>query len=118
MILSSNPPALMMSAMMMGLLVAPLTPQARTFFTSLGSIESSQTLVPVEMSCLSDMRPPCVGPTFYGARFDFAPSHSENLLVIGANRMSRPFNRCGHVLRTKLVELRLELAVLCAKRRK
>src|SRR3954470_10314020 len=60
-IFSSNPPALMMSAMMIGLLVAPVAPIARFFFTCLGSIESSQTFVPVEVSCLSDMmRPPCV----------------------------------------------------------
>ncbi len=53
--LSLNAPALMMSATMIGLLVAPVAPAARFFFTSGGSIESSQTLVPVAISDFSDM---------------------------------------------------------------
>ena len=52
---SLNAPALMMSATMIGLLVAPVAPAARFFFTSGGSIESSQTLVPVAISDLRDM---------------------------------------------------------------
>src|SRR4051812_2978028 len=47
---SSNAPVLTMSATMIGLDVAPVAPSARFFCTSLGSIESSQTLVPVPIS--------------------------------------------------------------------
>ena len=51
---SSKRPVLTRSAMMMGLEVAPLTPLALFFSISLGSTESSQTVVPVSMR---DWRP-------------------------------------------------------------
>src|SRR4030081_3697448 len=44
-----------MSDTIIGFDVAPLAPIARFFFTSSGSIESSQTFVPVAISDLSDM---------------------------------------------------------------
>ncbi len=43
---SSNRPVLMMSPMMIGLDVAPVAPKARLAATSLGSTESSHSLVP------------------------------------------------------------------------
>src|SRR5207248_4020903 len=55
-ICSSNCPDLIMSDTMMGLLVAPVAPIARFFFTIGGSIESSQTFVPVAINDFSDIR--------------------------------------------------------------
>src|SRR5262245_20337355 len=46
----SKRPVLMRSEMMIGLLVAPVAPSARFAFTSSGSIESSQSLVPAATS--------------------------------------------------------------------
>ncbi len=51
----SKRPVLMMSAMMMGLEVAPVAPSARFVFTKSGSIESSHSLVPVAIKDCSDM---------------------------------------------------------------
>src|SRR5687768_5859441 len=45
----------MMSAMMIGLEVAPVIPRATAVEMILGSTESDQTLVPIEASCLMDM---------------------------------------------------------------
>src|SRR5271170_5188333 len=53
--ISSNRPVLIRSEMMIGLLVAPVAPRARFLSTKPGSTLSSQSLVPVAISDLSDI---------------------------------------------------------------